>query len=330
MPTMRAMVLEAPGKPLSLRERPVPSPGAGEILIAVTACGVCRTDLHVVDGELAHPKLPLVPGHEIVGRVAALGAGVTGFAVGERVGVPWLGATCGVCPYCRSGRENLCDRPLFTGYTRDGGYATHAIGDARYCFPLGDSGDDAEIAPWLCAGLIGWRSYRMAGDGQTLGLYGFGAAAHILAQVARWQGRRVYAFTRKGDTAAQDFARSLGAAWAGGSEEMPQEPLDAAIIFAPVGALVPAALKVVKKGGRVVCGGIHMSDIPSFPYALLWEERQVMSVANLTREDAREFLAVAPQADIRSEITRYPLARANVALSDLRAARLQGAAVLIP
>ena len=330
MPTMRAMVLEAPGKPLSLRERPVPSPGAGEILIAVTACGVCRTDLHVVDGELAHPKLPLVPGHEIVGRVAALGAGVTGFAVGERVGVPWLGATCGVCPYCRSGRENLCDRPLFTGYTRDGGYATHAIGDARYCFPLGDSGDDAEIAPWLCAGLIGWRSYRMAGDGQTLGLYGFGAAAHILAQVARWQGRRVYAFTRKGDTAAQDFARSLGAAWAGGSEETPPEPLDAAIIFAPVGALVPAALKVVKKGGRVVCGGIHMSDIPSFPYALLWEERQVMSVANLTREDARELLAVAPQAGIKSEITRYPLERANEALSDLREGRLQGAAVLIP
>src|SRR5579885_331652 len=328
--TMHGMVLEAPRRPLGMRERPLPVPGAGEILVAVSACGVCRTDLHVVDGELRHPKLPLVPGHEIVGRVAALGSGVTGFAAGDRVGVPWLGATCGVCAYCRSGRENLCDAPLFTGYTRDGGYASHALADARYCFPLGESGDDAEVAPWLCAGLIGWRSYRMAGDGDALGLYGFGAAAHILAQVARWQGRRVYAFTRPGDTAAQDFARALGAAWAGGAGETPPEPLDAAIIFAPVGALVPAALKAVKKGGRVVCGGIHMSDIPSFPYALLWEERQVMSVANLTREDAREFLAIAPRAGIRAEITRYPLARANEALADLREGRLKGAAVLIP
>jgi alcohol dehydrogenase, propanol-preferring len=330
MPTMHAMVLDKSGTPLVLRERPLPVAGAGELLIEVKACGVCRTDLHVVDGELPHPKLPIVPGHEIVGRVAAIGAGVAGFAVRERVGVPWLGVTCGVCPYCRDGAENLCDAPVFTGYTRDGGYATHALADARYCFPLGEHGDDAEIAPWLCAGLIGWRSYRMAGDGQTLGLYGFGAAAHILAQVACWQGRRVFAFTRTGDTSAQDFARSLGAVWTGASDQTPPELLDAAIIFAPVGALVPAALKAVKKGGRVVCGGIHMSDIPSFPYSLLWEERHVMSVANLTRADAREFLEVAPNAGVKCEVTRYPLARANEALSDLREGRLQGAAVLIP
>lgn len=330
MVVMRAMVLEGPRTPLVLREQPVPSPGAGEILIAIAACGVCRTDLHVVDGELLHPKLPLVPGHEVVGRVAELGAGVRGFAAGQRVGVPWLGSACGLCPYCRSGRENLCDRPLFTGYTRDGGYATHAIADARFCFPMGETGGDAEIAPWLCAGLIGWRSYRMAGDAQTLGIYGFGAAAHILVQIARWQGRLVYAFTRKGDVAAQEFARSLGAVWAGGSEETSPELLDAAIIFAPVGALVPTALKSVKKGGSVVCGGIHMSDIPSFPYALLWEERHVMSVANLTREDAREFFDIAPKAGIHTEVTRYPLTHANEALSDLRDGRLQGAAVLIP
>jgi propanol-preferring alcohol dehydrogenase len=335
MTTIRAMVLDRPGTPLVMRERPLPVAGAGELLIEVKACGVCRTDLHVVDGELTHPKLPIVPGHEVVGRVAAIGVGVGGFTLGERVGVPWLGATCGSCPYCRDGAENLCDAPLFTGYTRDGGYASHMIADARYCFALGEHGDDAEIAPWLCAGLIGWRSYRMAGEGKsgknlTLGLYGFGAAAHILAQVARWQGRRVFAFTRKGDTAAQDFARSLGAVWAGTSEDSPPELLNAAIIFAPVGALVPAALKAVKKGGRVVCGGIHMSDIPSFPYALLWEERQVMSVANLTRADAREFLAIAPKASLRCEVTRYPLARANEALSDLRDGRLQGAAVLMP
>ena len=330
MRTMRAMVLERPGTVLVMRERPLPVPGAGELLIEVKACGVCRTDLHVVDGELTHPKLPVVPGHEVVGRVADIGAGVGGFAVGERVGVPWLGATCGVCPYCRSNAENLCDAPVFTGYTRDGGYATHAVADARFCFPLGEQGDDVEIAPWLCAGLIGWRSYRMAGEGKALGIYGFGAAAHILAQVAAWQGRRVFAFTRKGDTAARDFARSLGAVWTGGSDETPPEPLDAAIIFAPVGALVPAALKAVKKGGRVVCGGIHMSDIPSFPYALLWEERHLMSVANLTRHDAHEFLAIAPKAKIKCEVTRYPLAKANEALSDLRNGRLQGAAVLIP
>ncbi len=341
---LRAMVLERPRTPLVMRERPVPSPAVGEILVKVAACGVCRTDLHVVDGELPHPRLPIVPGHEIVGRVAAMGEGVAGFAIGERVGIPWLGYTCGVCPYCRTGRENLCDRPLFTGYTRDGGYATHTVADARYCFPLPERGEDAEIAPFLCAGLIGWRSYRMAGaEGAqpqraeaneapltALGLYGFGAAAHILAQVAAWQGRRVYAFTRSGDSAAQAFARSLGAVWAGGSDEMPPEPLDAAIIFAPVGALVPVALKAVKKGGRVVCGGIHMSDIPSFPYRLLWEERHVVSVANLTRADAREFLTLVPQAGVRTEVTRYPLQAANRALADLRGGRLQGAAVLIP
>jgi propanol-preferring alcohol dehydrogenase len=300
---------------------------------------VCRTDLHVLDGELPNPKLPLVPGHEIVGRVAAIGPEVEGLALSERVGVPWLGWTCGVCPYCRSGRENLCDRALFTGYTRDGGYATHAIADARYCFPLAERRDDAEIAPFLCAGLIGWRSYRMAGatasdaEGagpRALGLYGFGAAAHILAQIATWQGRRVYAFTRTGDDAAQAFAKSLGAIWAGGSDELPGEPLDAAIIFAPVGALVPMALKAVKKGGRVVCGGIHMSDIPRFPYRLLWEERQVVSVANLTRQDALDFLAVVPEARITTQTVRYPLEAANEALDDLRSGRLQGAAVLVP
>ena len=327
---MRAMVLEEPRRPLVMRERPLPEPAADEIVVEIAACGVCRTDLHVVDGELPNPKLPVVPGHEIVGRIAAMGERVTGLAIGQRIGVPWLGHTCGVCPYCRAARENLCDRPLFTGYTRDGGYATHAVADARYAFPLPERMDDAGVAPLLCAGLIGWRSYRMAGEGRALGLYGFGAAAHILAQVAAWQGRRVHAFTRAGDKAAQAFARSLGAVWAGGSDEMPPEPLDAAIIFAPVGALVPAALKAVKKGGRVVCGGIHMSDIPSFPYRLLWEERHVVSVANLTREDAREFLSLAPQAGLRTEVTRYPLDRANAALADLREGRLQGAAVLIP
>jgi propanol-preferring alcohol dehydrogenase len=330
---MRAMVLDAPRAPLVMRELPLRRPAAGEILVEIAACGVCRTDLHVVDGELPDPKLPIVPGHEIVGRVAALGEAVAGFTIGERIGVPWLGHTCGVCPYCRAGRENLCDHPLFTGYTRDGGYATHAIADTRYCFPLPGGLDDAQAAPLLCAGLIGWRSYRMAGEGlevRSLGLYGFGAAAHILAQVAAWQGRRVYAFTRRGDDAAQAFARSHGAIWAGGSDEMPPELLDAAIIFAPVGALVPPALKAVKKGGRVVCGGIHMSDIPSFPYRLLWEERQIVSVANLTRADAREFLQIAPQAGIRPEVTRYPLAEANSALADLREGRLQGAAVLVP
>jgi propanol-preferring alcohol dehydrogenase len=330
MPVMRAMVLDRPKSALVMRKRPLPRPQAGEIVLTVEACGVCRTDLHVVDGELPQPKLPIVPGHEIVGRVAAIGAGVMGFIPGQRIGVPWLGATCGVCPYCRDGRENLCDHPLFTGYTRDGGYATHTLADARFCFPLDEGADAAEAAPLLCAGLIGWRSYRMAGDGKALGLYGFGAAAHILAQVAIWQGRRVYAFTRAGDATSQQFARSLGAVWAGSSDELPPEPLDAAIIFAPVGALVPAALAAVKKGGRVVCGGIHMSDIPSFPYRILWEERQLVSVANLTRQDAREFLTVAPQVGITMQVTCYPLAEANTALGDLREGRLEGAAVLIP
>jgi alcohol dehydrogenase, propanol-preferring len=353
---MRAMVLEKPRTPLIMRERRGREPASGEILVEIKACGVCRTDLHVIDGELPNPKVPLVPGHEIVGQVAAIGEGVAGLAVGQRVGVPWLGYTCGACPYCRDGRENLCDRPLFTGYTRDGGYATHAIAAARYCFALPERMDDAEAAPLLCAGLIGWRSYRIAqgplhnplprarevgreggsageeenASLQALGLYGFGAAAHILAQVAAWQGRRVYAFTRRGDEAAQTFAKSLGAVWAGGSEELPPETLDAAIIFAPVGDLLPLALKAVKKGGRVVCGGIHMSDIPSFPYRLLWEERCIISVANLTRADAQEFLSVAPQAGVRTEVVRYALAQANEALADLRAGRLQGAAVLMP
>ncbi len=329
MTTMHAMVLDRPNTPLVMRERPVPQPALGEVLIKIEACGVCRTDLHVVDGELPHPKLPIVPGHEIVGRIAEIGAGVSGFARGERVGVPWLGYTCGVCPYCRSGRENLCDRPLFTGYTRDGGYATHTVADARFCFALPEQPDAAETAPLLCAGLIGWRSYRMAGEGSVLGLYGFGAAAHILTQVAIWQGRRVCAFTRSGDAQGQAFARSLGAVWAGGSDEIPPEPLDAAIIFAPVGPLVPAALAAVKKGGRVVCGGIHMSDIPAFPYRLLWEEHQIVSVANLTRADAREFLAIAPQAGVKVQVTRYPLSEANAALSDLRQGRFEGAAVLV-
>src|SRR5215470_817671 len=330
MHNMTAMVLDRPRSPLLLQERPLPTPGRGEVLIAVSACGVCRTDLHVVDGDLSDPKLPIVPGHEIVGRIIAKGDDVADLAVGSRVGVPWLGATDGTCAYCTSGRENLCDRPVFTGYTRDGGFATHTIADARYCFALPEATDAAALAPLLCAGLIGWRSYRMAGPGESLGIYGFGAAAHILAQVAVWQGRRVYAFTRPGDEAAQDFARRLGAIWAGGSDAAPPEPLDAAIIFAPVGALVPAALAAVKKGGRVVCGGIHMSDIPRFPYSLLWEERELVSVANLTRADAREFLAVAPQAGVKTETVPYPLARANEALSDLREGRLQGAAVLVP
>jgi alcohol dehydrogenase, propanol-preferring len=326
-------MLDKPRTPLALRERVVPTPAANEIIVEIEACGVCRTDLHVVDGELPNPKLPLVPGHEIVGRVAATGIEVQGFTVGARVGVPWLGFTCGVCPYCSLGRENLCDRPLFTGYTRDGGYATHTVADARYSFPLPQDGDAAALAPLLCAGLIGWRSYRLASENtrlRSLGLYGFGAAAHILAQVAREHDVRVYAFTRGGDSAAQEFARSLGAVWAGASEDAPPEPLDAAIIFAPVGTLVPTALKAVKKGGRVVCGGIHMSDIPSFPYRLLWEERHLLSVANLTRADAHEFLLIAPKAGIETQVVRYPLAEANRALDDLREGRLQGAAVLVP
>lgn len=296
----------------------------------VTACGVCRTDLHVLDGELPDIKYPIIPGHEIVGRVEDLGEDVTGLVIGQRVGIPWLGHTCGVCAYCRSQRENLCDRPLFTGYTRDGGFASSTIADARFVFALGEGGDDAALAPLLCAGLIGWRSLVMAGDGKKLGLYGFGAAAHIIAQVARWQGRSVFAFTSPGDHRTQEFARSLGAVWAGGSDEEPPEMLDAAIIYAPVGALVPAALKAVHKGGRVVCAGIHMSDIPSFPYAILWEERQLVSVANLTRQDGLDFLSLVPKIGIQTSITRYPLQDANRALADLKAGAFEGAAVLIP
>lgn len=327
---MRAMVLNRPGERLEERDMPVPDPGPGEILVKVSACGVCRTDLHVVDGDLTEPKLPIIPGHEVVGTVAALGEGVEGFLPGTRVGIPWLGRTCGTCPYCRMGRENLCDRPGFTGYTIDGGYADHAVADARYCFPLPDGYSDAEAAPLLCAGLIGHRCLKMAGEGESLGLYGFGAAAHIVAQVAVHEGRRVHAFTREGDRAAQDFALSLGAAWAGASTQAPPEPLDAAIIFAPVGALVPAALRAVRKGGVVVCGGIHMSDIPSFPYSILWEERVVRSVANLTRQDAVEFLALAPRVPVRTTVETFPLHEANEALDRLRRGALTGAAVLLP
>lgn len=327
---MHAMVLTDIGRPLQWQGRPDPLPGAGEIRVAVTACGVCRTDLHVVDGDLPNPKLPIIPGHEIVGRIDAIGSGVEGLTLGMRVGIPWLGRTCGHCPYCLTGHENLCDFPLFTGYTRDGGFATKAVADAHYVFPLGEAGRDQDVAPLLCAGLIGWRSLVMAGEGKNLGLYGFGAAAHIIAQVAEKQGRKIFAFTRPGDRAAQEFALRLGASWAGGSDENPPEALDAAIIYAPIGPLVPAALAAVKKGGTVVCAGIHMSDIPSFPYDLLWEERRLLSVANLTRQDGLDFLKVAAEAGVITETTAYPLARANEALADLREGRLQGAAVLIP
>ncbi len=327
---MKAMVLKAPGTPLVLEERPNPVPGPGEITLKVEACAVCRTDLHVVDGELDHPRLPLVPGHEIVGLVEAAGPGVDASRHGRRVGVPWLGHTCGICPYCRSGAENLCDAPLFTGYTRDGGFATHAVADSSFAFDLDPEVDPVALAPLMCAGLIGWRSLQKAGDGKRLGLYGFGAAAHIIAQVCVWQGREVHAFTRPGDGEAQRFASSLGAAWTGGSDEMPPAPLDAAIIFAPVGELVPAALRAVRKGGRVVCGGIHMSDIPSMPYKILWEERELVSVANLTRKDAEEFFPVARAAGVRTHTTIYALERANEALADLRSGNLSGAAVLVP
>ncbi len=327
---MQAMVLKKLRTPLELTELPDPLPGPGEIRIKVAACGVCRTDLHVVDGELANPKVPIIPGHEIVGRIDAIGAEVKGLSVGERVGIPWLGHTCGVCPYCLGHEENLCDHPLFTGYSRNGGFATAAVADARFAFPLGDKGSDVELAPLLCAGLIGWRSLVIAGQGKKLGLYGFGAAAHIVAQVAKWQGRSVFAFTRPGDVATQNFARSLGAIWAGGSDAMPPEALDAAIIFATLGDLVPLALQAVRKGGRVVCAGIHMSDLPSFPYRLLWEERQLVSVANLTRQDGIDFLRLAPQVGIVTKTTCYPLKQANQALADLRAGRFEGAAVLVP
>jgi len=327
---MHAMVLTAPGAPLQFQEREDPEPGAGTVRVKIGACGVCRTDLHVMDGELPGIRYPIIPGHEVVGRVDALGAGVTALKIGERVGVPWLGYTCGECPYCKSGRENLCDRPLFTGYTRDGGFATHLVADARYCFPLGEAGDDVAIAPLLCAGLIGWRSLVMAGEGRHLGIFGFGAAGHIIAQVARWQGRSVYAFTRAGDIEAQGFAKSLGVDWAGGSEQSPPVLLDAAIIYAPVGPLVPLALRAVRKGGRVVCAGIHMSDIPSFPYDILWEERQLLSVANLTRNDGVEFFKVAAEADIKTHTTAFPLRQANEVLAKLRSGQITGAAVLQP
>jgi alcohol dehydrogenase, propanol-preferring len=327
---MHAMVLTAPGAPLQFQQRNDPTPGPDTVRIAIGACGVCRTDLHVVDGELPGISYPIVPGHEVVGRVEALGPGVTALKIGDRVGVPWLGYTCGECAYCKSGRENLCDRPRFTGYTRDGGFATHLVADARYCFPLGEAGDDVAIAPLLCAGLIGWRSLVMAGDGMHLGIYGFGAAGHIIAQVARWQGRSVNAFTREGDVEAQRLALSVGCDWAGGSEERPPVPLDAIIIYAPVGALVPTALRAVRKGGRVVCAGIHMSDIPSFPYNILWEERQLFSVANLTRSDGMEFFAIAAQAGIKTHTTVFPLREANEVLSKLRSGQITGAAVLRP
>jgi propanol-preferring alcohol dehydrogenase len=327
---MNAMVLTKIKTPLEWKELPDPQPGPGEIRVRVTTCGVCRTDLHVVDGELPDPMIPVIPGHEIVGRIDLIGAGVKGFKTGERVGIPWLGHTCRVCPYCLAGRENLCDHPLFTGYTRNGGFATMVLADERFAFPLGETGRDVSLAPLLCAGLIGWRSLVIAGEGKKIGLYGFGAAAHILAQVAKWQGRSVFAFTRPGDLSTQAFARSLGAIWAGGSDESPPEMLDAAIIFATAGELVPLALRAVRKGGRVVCAGIHMSDLPGFPYRLLWEERQLLSVANLTREDGIEFLRRVPEMGIVTKTKSYPLPQANEALADLRAGRFEGAAVVLP
>ncbi|HET9709372.1 MAG TPA: zinc-dependent alcohol dehydrogenase family protein [Gemmatimonadales bacterium] len=327
---MRAMLLDAAGRPLRSAAIPDPRPGAGEVLLRVHACGVCRTDLHVADGELQHPKLPLVLGHEIVGTVVENGPRATRFATGTRVGVPWLGWSCGTCGYCRSGRENLCDRAQFTGYQRDGGYAELVVADERFCFPLPEGFDDLAAAPLLCAGLIGYRSLVLTGDAECIGIYGFGAAAHIVTQVARHEGRRVFAFTRPGDEAGQQFARALGAAWAGGSDGPAPEPLDAAIIFAPVGALVPTALAAIAKGGTVVCAGIHMSEIPAFPYRLLWGERVVRSVANLTRGDGTEFLRVAGKIPIQTTVESYSLDAANEALRDVREGRLRGAAVLRP
>ena len=326
---MTAMQCDAPERPLRLVTRPMPVPGRYEILLRVGACGVCRTDLHILDGEVrAH--YPVIPGHEIVGRVLAMGAEVRDFSLGQRVGVPWLGHSCGACPYCKDGRENLCDAPEFTGCTRDGGYATHTIADACYCFALPDSFSDADAAPLLCAGLIGWRALRLSGNGQRIGLYGFGASAHIVAQIARWQGRSVYAFTRQGDIAGQAFARSLGCVWAGSSDEMPPASLDAAILFAPVGALVPAALKAIHKGGSVICAGIHMTDIPTFPYADLWGERIIRSVANLTREDGTSFFRIVDAARLHTVVETFALLRANDALVRLRNGTLTGAAVLLP
>lgn len=327
---MHAMVLGRLKSELQWTDLPDRKPGPGEIRVKVSACGVCRTDLHVVDGELPHPRLPIIPGHEIVGRIDAVGHGVKGLEIGERVGIPWMAHTCGVCFYCAKGEENLCDHALFTGYTRDGGYAAAAIADERFAFPLGEAGSDTSMAPLLCAGLIGWRSLVIAGYGEKLGLYGFGAAAHILAQVAKFQGRAVHAFTRPGDTKTQHFARTLGAVWAGGSDQMPPAPLDAAIIFAAAGTLVPMALRAVRKGGSVVCAGIHMSDIPSFPYSSLWDERKLLSVANLTRKDGIDFLKMAPAMNIVTTTTSYALQHANQALDDLRTGRFEGAAVLVP
>ncbi len=324
------MVLDTPGSPLRLAERPHPVPGPGQLLLRVRACAICRTDLHVVDGELPHPKLPLIPGHEVVGTVVELGVECDRFAPGDRLGVPWLGWTCGECRWCRAGRENLCDRARLTGYTLDGGYAEHIVADERYCFRIPAAYDDLHAAPLLCAGLIGYRSLAAAGDAERLGIYGFGAAAQIVAQIARSQGRRVFAFTRDGDRAGQAFARELGAEWAGGSSETPPEPLDAAIIFAPVGALVPLALRAVQKGGTVVCGGIHMSPIPTFPYEALWGERILRSVANLTRRDGEEFFSLVAEIPLRIAVEPLPLAQANEGLDALRAGRLRGAAVLLP
>ena len=329
-PPMKAMQLAAPRTPLNLVELPRPEPGPGKLLIKVNACGVCRTDLHVVDGDLADGKMPIIPGHEIVGTVVARGEGAGRFAVGERVGVPWLGATCGACNFCLSGRENLCSEACFTGYHLDGGYAEYTIAGERFCFALPAAYSDVEAAPLLCAGLIGYRSLAMAGDARRLGIYGFGAAAHIIAQVARHQGREIYAFTRPGDTDGQRFARDLGAVWTGDSNATPPQPLDAAIIFAPVGSLVVAALRATIRGGTVVCAGIHMSDIPAFPYALLWGERVIRSVANLTRRDGEEFMRIAPEVPVRTSTQTFRLAQANEALADLREGRITGAAVLVP
>jgi propanol-preferring alcohol dehydrogenase len=327
---MRAMVLEAPRQPLRVMEVPVPKPNPKQVLIQIHACGVCRTDLHIVDGELTEPKLPLIPGHQIVGTVVQTGDHVEQFSVGDRIGVPWLGYTDGTCRYCLRGQENLCDHPLFTGYTIDGGYAEYTVADQRYCFPLPESYTDTEVAPLLCAGLIGYRTYRLAGEHvERLGIYGFGGAAHIIAQVAAHQGKRIYAFTRPGDTQGQEFARRLGAVWAGDSTELPPEELDAALIFAPVGPLMVEALKATAKGGVVVSGGIHMSDIPSFPYSLLWEERIIRSVANLTRRDGEEFLEIAPQVPVKTEVQTFPMEQANEALDHLRGGQIQGAAVLV-
>ena len=326
---MRAMLLHAPGQPLTPTELPVPSPGPGQVLLQVRACAICRTDLHVLDGELPRPKLPLILGHEIVGRVVQAGAGAERFQKGQRVGVPWLGWTCGTCAFCRSGQENLCDLARFTGYTLDGGYAEYTLADERFCFPIPELYGDAEAAPLLCAGLIGYRSFARTGEARRLGIYGFGAAAHIITQVARFEQREIYAFTRSGDETGQQFARQLGAVWAGDSESLPPEPLDAAIIFAPVGALVPRALRAVRKGGVVVCGGIHMTQIPAFEYDLLWGERTLCSIAHLTRRDGEQFLALAPRVPVRTTVQTFPLREANEAIERLRAGQIHGAAVLI-